>query len=98
MIKQLKNVLHKNNGANKKAKINKFVKILLSQSKKITIMSDIGHRLALSFNIWKFWKRPSRRCFKIYQEGQKPVHACCEFTEIPKLKKYPMNLTKFIIK
>ena len=28
---------------------------------------------------------------------KKLVHACCELTEIPKLKKYPMNLMKFTI-
>ena len=28
---------------------------------------------------------------------KKLVHACCELTEIPKLKKYLMNLMKFII-
>ena len=28
---------------------------------------------------------------------KKLVHACCELTEIPKLKKYPMNLVKSII-
>ena len=27
---------------------------------------------------------------------KKLVHACCELTEIPKLKKYPVNLMKFI--
>ena len=28
---------------------------------------------------------------------KKLVHACCELTEIPKLKKYLMNLMKFTI-
>ena len=28
---------------------------------------------------------------------KKLVHACCEFTEIPKLKKYLMNLMKYTI-
>ena len=28
---------------------------------------------------------------------KKLVHACCELTEIPKLKKYPMNMMKFFI-
>ena len=28
---------------------------------------------------------------------KKLVHACCELDEIPKLKKYPMNLMKFTI-
>ena len=28
---------------------------------------------------------------------KKLVHACCEFTEIPKLKKYQINLMKFFI-
>jgi len=28
---------------------------------------------------------------------KKLVHACCELTEIPKLKKYHMNLMKFTI-
>ena len=28
---------------------------------------------------------------------KKLVHACCELTEIPKLKKYPINSMKFII-
>ena len=27
---------------------------------------------------------------------KKLVHACCELTEIPKLKEYPTNLMKFI--
>ena len=26
---------------------------------------------------------------------KKLVHACCELTEIPKLKKYPINFIKF---
>jgi len=29
---------------------------------------------------------------------KKLVHACCELKEIPKLKKYPINLMKFTIR
>ena len=28
---------------------------------------------------------------------KKLVHACCELAEIPKLKNYPINLTRFTI-
>ena len=51
-----KNVLHKNNGANKKSKINNVVKTTLTASKKVDKNHERyrTHRFTLSFNISKF--------------------------------------------